>query len=109
MLIGFFLHLKAAKLPVSTREFLTLLEALEERIVSLSLDDFYHLARACLIKDETHYDRYDQAFGSYFRGAAALFDVRAGDPRGVAAPRVHAPPVRRGPAARSRRWAAGTS
>jgi hypothetical protein len=76
MLIGFFLHLKAAKLPVSTREFLTLLEALEERIVSLSIDDFYHLARACLVKDETHYDRYDQAFGSYFHGAGALFDVR---------------------------------
>jgi hypothetical protein len=80
MLIGFFLHLKSARLPVSTREFLTLLEALDERIVSLSLDDFYHLARACLVKDETHYDRYDQAFGSYFHGAAALFDVKAGIP-----------------------------
>jgi uncharacterized protein with von Willebrand factor type A (vWA) domain len=76
MLIGFFLHLKAAKLPVSTREFLTLLEALEARIVALSLEDFYHLARASLIKDETLYDRYDQAFGSYFNGASALFDVR---------------------------------
>ncbi len=75
MLIGFFLHLKSAKLPVSTREFLTLLQALEARIVSLSLDDFYHLARASLIKDETLYDRYDQAFGSYFNGANALFDV----------------------------------
>jgi uncharacterized protein with von Willebrand factor type A (vWA) domain len=76
MLIGFFLHLKSAKLPVSTREFLTLLEALEARIVSLSLEDFYHLARASLIKDETLYDRYDQAFGSYFTGASALFDIR---------------------------------
>jgi uncharacterized protein with von Willebrand factor type A (vWA) domain len=76
VLIGFFLHLKAAKLPVSTREFLTLLEALEARIVSLSLEDFYHLARASLVKDETLYDRYDQAFGGYFRGANALFDVR---------------------------------
>ncbi len=76
MLIGFFLHLKSAKLPVSTREFLTLLEALEARIVSLSLEDFYHLARASLIKDETLYDRYDLAFGSYFAGASALFDVR---------------------------------
>ena len=80
MLIGFFLHLKAARLPVSTREFLTLLAALEQRIVALSLEDFYHLARASLVKDETHYDRYDQAFGSYFNGAAALFDVRTGIP-----------------------------
>jgi uncharacterized protein with von Willebrand factor type A (vWA) domain len=76
MLIGFFLHLKSAKLPVSTREFLTLLEALQARIVSLSLEDFYHLARASLIKDETLYDRYDQAFGSYFNGANAMFDMR---------------------------------
>jgi hypothetical protein len=80
VLIGFFLHLKAARLPVSTREFLTLLAALEQRIVALSLEDFYHLARASLVKDETHYDRYDQAFGSYFKGAAALFDVRTGIP-----------------------------
>ena len=80
MLVDFFLHLKAFKLPVSTREFLTLLEALEARVVSGSIDDFYVLARACLVKDETLYDRYDQAFGSYFHGAAALFDVKAGIP-----------------------------
>ena len=77
MLIGFFLHLKAARLPVSTREFLTLLEALEARVVSLSLDDFYHLARASLIKDEAQYDRYDLAFATYFNGVDAIFDVRA--------------------------------
>ena len=77
MLIGFFLHLKAARLPVSTREFLTLLEALEARVVSLSLDDFYHLARATLVKDEAQYDRYDLAFATYFRNVDALFDIRA--------------------------------
>jgi len=77
MLIDFFLHLKAARLPVSTREFLTLLEALEARVVSLSFDDFYTLARTCLIKDETHFDRFDIAFGTYFKGVNAIFDVRA--------------------------------
>jgi uncharacterized protein with von Willebrand factor type A (vWA) domain len=77
MLIGFFLHLKSARLPVSTREFLTLLEALEARVVSLSLDAFYHLARTALIKDEAHYDRYDLAFATYFRNVDALFDIRA--------------------------------
>ncbi len=76
MLIDFFLHLKSARLPVSTREFLTLLEALEARVVSLSLDDFYHLARAALIKDEAQYDRYDLAFSTYFRGVSAIFDIR---------------------------------
>jgi uncharacterized protein len=76
MLIGFFLHLKSARLPVSTREFLTLLEALEARVVSLSIDDFYHLARASLIKDEAHFDRFDVAFATYFKGVDAIFDIR---------------------------------
>jgi uncharacterized protein len=63
MLVGFFLHLKACKLPVSTREFLTLLEALGEG------------ARATLVKDEQHFDRFDVAFGTYFNGIEGVFDV----------------------------------
>ena len=77
MLTGFFLHLKAYRLPVSTRELLTLLEALEARVVSLSIDDFYALSRACFVKDEQHFDRFDLAFGTYFKGIDAIFDVRA--------------------------------
>jgi uncharacterized protein len=80
MLVDFFLHLKSFRLPVSTREFLTLLEALEARVVSLSLDDFYALSRACLVKDEQHFDRFDLAFGSYFKGIDAIFDIRADIP-----------------------------
>ena len=57
MLIDFFLHLKNSKLPVSTREFLTLLDALEHGVVSGDIDDFYFLARTCLVKDESLYDR----------------------------------------------------
>ncbi|MDA8254907.1 MAG: VWA domain-containing protein [Betaproteobacteria bacterium] len=72
MLIDFFLHLKAKKLPVSTREFLTLLEALKEHVAGNSIDDFYFLARTCLVKDETHYDKFDQAFGEYFKGVTKL-------------------------------------
>ena len=77
MLIDFFLHLKAAKLPVSTREFLTLLEALEQNVVSNSIDDFYFLARTCLVKDEALYDRFNLAFGAYFHGVEGIFDIRA--------------------------------
>ena len=77
MLTGFFLHLKSFRLPVSTREFLTLLEALDKRVVSLSLDDFYSLSRACLVKDEQLFDRFDLAFGTYFKGVEAIFDIRA--------------------------------
>src|SRR6476620_10806330 len=80
MLVGFFLHLKSFRIPVSTREFLTLLEALEQRVVTGSLDDFYVLARACLVKDEQHFDRFDVAFGSYFNGVDALFDIRGDIP-----------------------------
>ena len=76
MLVDFFLHLKAAKLPVSTREFLTLLEALQRGVVANDIDDFYVLARTCLVKDEALYDRFNLAFGSYFKGAAGIFDIR---------------------------------
>jgi uncharacterized protein len=68
MLIDFFLHLKQRKLPVSTREYLTLIEALQERVAGHSIDDFYFLSRTCLIKNESNYDKYDQAFGEYFKG-----------------------------------------
>lgn len=72
MLIDFFLYLKAKRLPVSTREYLTLLEALQARVAGHSIDDFYFLSRACLVKDEGHYDRFDQAFGEYFKGVESL-------------------------------------
>ncbi|MFN4324982.1 MAG: vWA domain-containing protein [Azonexus sp.] len=72
MLVDFFLHLKSRQLPVSTKELLTLLEALEARLVSGSLDDFYLLARTVLVKDEALYDRFDRAFGEYFKGIEAL-------------------------------------
>src|SRR5438270_11870894 len=81
MLVEFFLHLKSFKLPVSTREFLTLLEALEQRVVSLSIDDFYALSRMCLVKDEQHFDRFDLAFGTYFKNIDAIFDIRAEIPQ----------------------------
>ncbi|HEV2038503.1 MAG TPA: VWA domain-containing protein [Casimicrobiaceae bacterium] len=77
MLVDFFLHLKAAKLPVSTREFLTLLDALKHDVVSGSIDDFYFLARTCMVKDEALYDRFNLAFGAYFKGVDSVFDIRA--------------------------------
>ncbi len=77
MLVDFFLHLKARQLPVSTKELLALLEALEARLVGASLNDFYLLARAILIKDEALYDRFDRAFGEYFKGIEALPGLEA--------------------------------
>ena len=73
MLIDFFFTLKSAKIPVSIKEFLVLLEALERQVISPSLDDFYYLSRTTLVKDEAHFDKFDQAFGSYFHGVETLF------------------------------------
>lgn len=72
MLVDFFLHLKSRQLPVSTQELLALLDALQARLVSASLDDFYLLSRTLLVKDEALYDRFDRAFGEYFRGIESL-------------------------------------
>ena len=80
MLIDFFLHLKSKKLPVSTREYLTLLEAIKERVAGHSIDDFYFLARTCLVKDEVHYDKFDQAFGEYFKGVTSVPGLEADIP-----------------------------
>jgi uncharacterized protein with von Willebrand factor type A (vWA) domain len=80
MLIDFFFALKDARLPVSIKEFLILLEALQKNVIAPSLDDFYFLARITLIKDEANYDKFDQAFGLYFKGMEAIFDKRADIP-----------------------------
>ena len=74
MLIDFFFTLKEAKLPVSIKEFLVLLEAMQKNVISNSLDEFYFLSRTTLVKDEAHYDKFDQAFDLYFHGIATLFE-----------------------------------
>jgi uncharacterized protein len=74
MLINFFYTLRAAKLPVSVKEYLTLLEALKAGVIGPSVDDFYFLSRTTLVKDETHFDKFDRAFGAYFKGVEMLTD-----------------------------------
>jgi uncharacterized protein with von Willebrand factor type A (vWA) domain len=74
MLIDFFYTLRAAKLPVSVGEYLSLLEALKAGVIGPSVDDFYYLSRTTLVKDETHYDKFDRAFGAYFKGVEMLTD-----------------------------------
>ncbi len=74
MLIDFFYTLRAAKLPVSVKEYLTLLEALKAGVIGPSVDDFYFLSRLTLVKDEAHFDKFDRAFGAYFKGVEMLTD-----------------------------------
>jgi uncharacterized protein with von Willebrand factor type A (vWA) domain len=68
MFTTFFHELKAAKVPVTLREFLTLMEALAANLAERRVEDFYYLARATLVKDERHLDRFDQVFGHVFKG-----------------------------------------
>ena len=77
MLIEFFLKLKEGGVPASIREFLTLLEALDKRVIFGSIDDFYYLARTCLVKDEKYFDRFDRVFGAYFKGIVDVEGVAA--------------------------------
>ncbi|WP_127597788.1 vWA domain-containing protein [Nitratireductor alexandrii] len=72
MFIPFFLELKAARVPVSLREYLTLLEGLDADLVSYDVEGFYYLARAALVKDERHIDRFDQVFSHIFKGVEAV-------------------------------------
>ncbi len=72
MLIDFFLHLKRAKLPVSIKEYLMLIEALGKSVIGPSVDDFYVLSRAALVKDERNFDKFDKAFGAYFKGVQSI-------------------------------------
>lgn len=72
MLINFFLALKKARIPVTITELLHLLEVLKARLVYASMDDFYYLSRMSLVKDERHYDKFDRAFGTYFKGLEDL-------------------------------------
>ncbi len=92
MLLDFFYTLRSAKLPVSVKEFLTLLEALQKGVVGpnaepaqtdtfaeayssgYKIEDFYYLSRAALVKDEKHYDKFDRAFAAYFKGVEMVAD-----------------------------------
>lgn len=96
MLLDFFYTLRTAGLPVSVREYLTLLDALRQGVVGpvaaaphsaahnpapnegrgYQIEDFYYLSRATLVKDETLYDKFDRAFGAYFKGVEQVSDFR---------------------------------
>ncbi|HVL02011.1 MAG TPA: VWA domain-containing protein [Dongiaceae bacterium] len=75
MLINFFFELHEGKVPVTIREFLDLLSALKNRIIYADMDQFYHLSRTVLVKDEKHFDKFDRAFKKYFDGLEAVDDL----------------------------------
>ena len=72
MLIDFFLKLKSHKLPVSVKEYLTLLEAMDKKVIGPSIDQFYYLSRTALVKDEANYDKFDRAFAEFWQGVETI-------------------------------------
>src|SRR6186713_3451076 len=72
MFTNFFLELRSAKVPVSIKEYLALMEGMEKNVADYSIDDFYYLSRAVLVKDERNLDKFDKVFGHVFKGLEAL-------------------------------------
>jgi uncharacterized protein with von Willebrand factor type A (vWA) domain len=68
MFLNFFTELRAAKVPVTLREYLTLLEGLDSDLAEKKVEDFYYLSRTCLVKDERNLDKFDKVFGHVFKG-----------------------------------------
>ena len=68
MFLRFFSELRDAKVPVSLREYLTLMEAMDKHVIGLEVDDFYYLSRSVLVKDERNLDKFDRVFGHVFKG-----------------------------------------
>ncbi len=75
MFAGFFLELRQAKVPVSLREYLTLMEAMKQNLAAYSVEDFYYLSRAALVKDERNLDKFDRVFGHHFKGIETIGDA----------------------------------
>src|SRR5262252_9510495 len=75
MFVTFFHELKAAGLPVTLREYLTLMEAMQADLASRRVEDFYYLSRAALVKDERNLDKFDRVFGKVFQGLELMTDT----------------------------------
>ena len=79
MFMRFFTELRQAKVPVTLKEYLMLMEGLDKQVIDRSVDDFYYLSRAALVKDEKNIDKFDQVFGQVFKGLERMGDDVAVD------------------------------
>src|ERR1043166_4060714 len=77
MFVTFFHELKSAGVPVTLREYLTLLEAMDADLASRRVEDFYYLSRAALVKDERNLDKFDRVFGHVFKGLEMVGEALA--------------------------------
>ncbi len=79
MFVTFFHELKSAGVPVTLREYLTLMEAMDGDLASRRVEAFYYLSRAALVKDERNLDKFDRVFGHVFKGLELLSDAATAD------------------------------
>ncbi|MDZ4375771.1 MAG: VWA domain-containing protein, partial [Phenylobacterium sp.] len=79
MFMRFFTELRDAKVPVSLKEYLALMEAMDKQVIDRSVEDFYYLSRAALVKDEKNLDKFDRVFGHVFKGLEKVDDEIAHD------------------------------
>ena len=75
MFLQFFTSLRDAQVPVTLREYLTLMEALDADLAGYSIEHFYYLSRATLVKDERNLDKFDRVFGTVFKGLENLLEA----------------------------------
>src|SRR5207247_8876058 len=75
MFVAFFHELKTAGVPVTLREYLMLMEAMEEDLAGRRVEDFYYLARTALVKDERNLDKFDRVFGHVFKGLELMSEA----------------------------------
>jgi len=75
MFLNFFNSLREAKVPVTLKEYLALIEAMDKGVTDRSIDDFYYLSRTALVKDERNLDKFDKVFGHVFKGLDSLEDA----------------------------------
>src|SRR5215211_6830538 len=75
MFLQFFTSLRDAQVPVTLREYLTLMEAIDADLAEQTVENFYYLSRATLVKDERNLDKFDRVFGTVFKGLESLLDA----------------------------------
>jgi uncharacterized protein len=75
MFVTFFQELKSAKVPVTVKEYLMLMDALTADLSDMRIENFYYLSRCVLVKDERHIDKFDQVFGHVFKGLELMSET----------------------------------
>ena len=75
MFLNFFNELRAAKVPVTLKEYLSLMEAMDKQVINRDVEEFYFLSRAALVKDERNIDKFDKVFGHVFKGLDSFADA----------------------------------